>query len=94
MATKIARAHVFIEGSVQTVSYRYWTKKNAERLNINGWVKNLTEGRVEAVFEGSKTAVEEIIKKCRKGPMLAVVRHIDVVWEDATKEFKNFEIMA
>ena len=92
MEGKIVKAHVFIEGRVQAVSYRYWTKKNAERLGINGWVKNLAEGRVEAVFEGSKTTVEEIIKKCRKGPMLAGVKHIDVIWEDVTKEFDDFEI--
>jgi len=91
---KIIRAHVFIEGRVQGIGYRYWIRKTAERFDLTGWVRNLADGRVEAVFEGQKQGIEDIIKKCRRGPMLAGVKHIDVVWEDATGEFKNFEIVA
>ncbi len=92
--TKAVRAHVFIEGRVQAVSYRYWTRKIATDLGLTGWVRNLADGRVEAVFEGSKKDVEEMIRNCRKGPMLAGVKHIDVVREKATGEFNNFEIVA
>ncbi|MFV1916891.1 MAG: acylphosphatase [Patescibacteria group bacterium] len=88
------RVHVFIEGRVQGISYRYWTKKTASSLGLTGWVKNLAGGRVEAVFEGQKKEVEQMIKKCRRGPILAGVKHIDIVWEDATGEFKNYEIVA
>jgi len=94
METNIVRAHVFIEGRVQAVSYRYWTLRQAQGLQLTGWVKNLTDGRVEAVFEGPKTMVSEMIKKCKSGPMLAGVKHIDVSWEKATGEFKGFEIFA
>lgn len=90
---KSARAHVFIEGEVQGIGYRYWTLRQAQGLQLTGWARNLADGRVEAVFEGPKSEVEEIIKKCHKGPMLAGAKHIDVIWEDATGEFKNFEIV-
>ena len=91
---KDERAHVFIEGRVQGINYRWWTKKTADNLGLTGWVRNLTDGRVEAVFEGPKTNVSEMIKKCKSGPMLAGVKHIDVSWEKATGEFKGFEIFA
>ncbi len=94
MASKVVRAHVFVEGRVQGISYRYWARKTAQGLGLTGWVKNLADGRVEAVFEGSKSKVEKIIEKCHEGPMLAGVKHIDVIWEKATREFNNFEIMA
>lgn len=94
METKIVRAHVFIEGRVQAVSYRYWARKTAQKVNLSGWVKNLADGRVEAVFEGPKIKVSEMIKNCESGPMLAGVKHIDVSWEEATGEFKGFEILA
>lgn len=94
MEGKVVRAHVFIEGRVQGISYRYWTLRQAQGLQLTGWVRNLDDGRVEAVFEGQKKEVEQMVKKCKRGPMLAGVKHIDVVWEDATGEFKNFEIVA
>jgi len=67
MAENNIRAHVYIQGRVQGVNYRGWTRKAAQNLGLTGWVKNLVDGRVEAVFEGPKRYVEEIIKKCRDG---------------------------
>lgn len=87
------RAHVFIEGKVQGVFYRFWTKKQAQSLNLAGWVRNLADGRVEAVFEGPKDKVEAIIARCKQGPRLAEVKHIDVSWEKAKKEFNDFSIL-
>ena len=87
------RAHVFIEGRVQGISYRYWTKKTATSLGLTGWAKNLADGRVEAVFEGARKEVEDMIKKLKRGPMLAGVKHIDINWEDAMGEFEGFEIL-
>ena len=90
----LTRVHVFIEGRVQGINYRWWTKKTAIGLSLTGWVRNLADGRVETVFEGPKGEVEEMVKKCKKGPMLAGVKHMDVIWEDATGEFKSFQIVA
>jgi|GEM_PF-5575656 Acylphosphatases len=54
------RAHVFVSGRVQGVGYRYYTQKQARDLGIQGWVRNLTDGRVEAVFEGNPNTVDEM----------------------------------
>lgn len=94
MGKRITRTHVFVEGRVQAVSYRYWVLRQAQALRLTGWVKNLEDGRVEAVFEGPKGKVEMMLEKCKKGSMLAKVKHIDVIWEKATEEFTSFEIMA
>lgn len=89
----MVRAHVFIKGQVQGVFYRAWTLRQAQGLRLTGWVRNLADGRVEAVFEGEKEGVEEMIAKCRQGPQLAGVDHIDVNWEKATGEFAEFDII-
>ncbi len=84
------RVHVFVSGRVQGVGYRYSTVNEAQRLGVNGWVRNLPDGRVEAVFEGSRTVVEEIIRWCHKGPIGAVVK--DVAVEDEELEgLRGFE---
>ncbi len=92
MENKTVRAHVFIEGRVQGIFYRMWTREQAQKLGLVGWVRNLEDGRVEAVFEGPKDKVEKMVKKCHKGPHPAGIEHIDVSWEKATGEFSIFEI--
>ena len=84
------RAHVFISGRVQGVGYRYSTVDEATRLGVNGWVLNLPDGRVEAVFEGSREIVEEIIRWCHNGPRAAVVKDVAVEYEtpEGLIEFK------
>jgi acylphosphatase len=75
------RAHVFVSGTVQGVGYRYFTREEADRLGVNGWVRNLSDGRVEAVFEGSRAVVEEMIRWCHKGPRAALVKDVAVEYE-------------
>ncbi len=86
------RAHVFIKGRVQGVFYRDWTAQKASVLGLTGWVKNLEDGRVEAVFEGPKDKISEIVENCKEGSVLAKVEHVDALWEKATGEFSSFEI--
>ena len=86
------RAHIFIKGKVQGVFYRDWTAQKASALGLTGWVKNLEDGRVEAVFEGPKDKITEIVENCREGSVLAKVEHVDALWEKATGEFSSFEI--
>ena len=86
------RAHIFIKGKVQGVFYRDWTAQKAEALGLVGWVKNLEDGRVEAVFEGTKDKVTEMVGNCREGSVLAKVEHVDALWEAATGEFSSFEV--
>ncbi|HDO20223.1 MAG TPA: acylphosphatase [Candidatus Bathyarchaeota archaeon] len=86
------RAHVFISGRVQGVFFRYETRLRAIRNNVTGWVRNLPDGRVEAVFEGEKENVEAMIDFCHRGPPGAIVRKVEVIWEKPTGEFKSFQI--
>ena len=87
-----ARAHVIIEGRVQGVFFRQHTQDKAFKLGVSGWVRNCRDGSVEAVFEGEKERVEQIIQWCNRGPSEASVKGIRVVWEDYTGEFKDFSI--
>ena len=87
-----ARAHIFISGRVQGVCYRAFTRELAYKLALNGWVKNLYDGRVEAVFEGKKNIVEFAIKECHVGPSGSRVTDIDVLWETFIGNQKGFEI--
>jgi len=86
------RAHVVVTGKVQGVFYRAETAAKARRLNITGWVRNLPDGRVEAVFEGDETNVQKIIDFCRRGPPDAYVVDLDVRRQEWTAEFRNFAI--
>jgi acylphosphatase len=71
------QVHVFIHGLVQGVGYRIWTKKEADKLNLTGWVRNLPDSRVEAVFQGKTSIVKEMIQLCYQGPRLAQVDRIE-----------------
>jgi acylphosphatase len=73
----VKTVRVLISGRVQGVSYRAWTCKEATKLGIQGWVRNLSDGRVEAVFSGDETAVSTMIEKCKRGPLLARVDGIE-----------------
>lgn len=81
LSLKRTRAHVFISGKVQGVGYRFSTLEAALNVGVNGWVKNLPDGRVEAVFEGSKEAIEKMINWCKNGPSSAIVKDVTVAYE-------------
>jgi acylphosphatase len=86
------RAHLFIEGRVQGVCYRAFTRDIAHTLVLKGWVKNLFDGRVEAVFEGKREIIEKAIKECYSGPPGARVTNIEVKWEESKGDVKGFAI--
>ena len=87
-----ARARVYIIGYVQGVFFRHETRRLASRLGVTGWVKNLSDGRVEALFEGEKDLVEKVIEFCRQGPPNAEVQNIEIHWEPWRDEFNDFKI--
>lgn len=76
------RVHVFVSGAVQGVGYRFSTVDKANQLGVHGWVRNLPDDRVEAVFEGTRDAVEKMIRWCHKGPPSAVVKDVAVEYEE------------
>ena len=88
-----SRARVIVSGRVQGVFFRSATRDEAEIRNVSGWVKNLPDGRVEALFEGEKDAVEQLVEFCRKGPPNAIIRDVEVVWEEYKSEFTGFQIL-
>jgi acylphosphatase len=87
-----ARAHLLIDGRVQGVFYRAFTREMAHALKLKGWVRNLRDGRVEAVLEGEKNIIQQAIQKCYAGPPGARVTNIDVQWEHYTGEENGFHI--
>jgi acylphosphatase len=71
------RVHVWISGDVQGVGFRWYTRERAEAEGLAGWVRNLPDDRVEAVFEGGPEAVERILEWCRSGPRSASVTGVE-----------------
>lgn len=86
------RVHIFVEGRVQGVFFRQNTFYKAKELGVFGFVRNLPDGRVEAVFEGEKEKVEKMIEWMKKGPKYAKVERCEVLDEDYKGEFNDFEI--
>ena len=80
------RAHVFVSGRVQGVYYRASTREAAGERDVDGWVRNLDDGRVEAVFEGPEGDVEAMVEWCHTGSSAAVVDDVDVTYEEPQGE--------
>lgn len=72
------RMHLLIEGRVQGVWFRATTRQVAEDLGVVGWVRNLPDGRVEVLAEGSAEQLDKLLEFCRKGPKHAIVEHVEV----------------
>lgn len=88
----MARAHVFVSGRVQGVYYRDSCRVKAEAVGARGWVRNLRDGRVEAVFEGPEKVVQEMVAWCHLGPPAAQVAGVDASWDEAEEGLAAFEI--
>ncbi|AFZ59688.1 acylphosphatase [Anabaena cylindrica FACHB-243] len=89
---KLIRAHVLITGRVQGVGYRYATLDTASQLGLTGWVRNLPDNQVEAVFEGVGEVVEEMVRWCHIGPPAAVVKNVVVEYEQP-EGLRRFEVL-
>ncbi len=85
-------AHIFVTGFVQGVGYRQFVKSEARKRGLTGWVRNLPDSRVEALFIGEKKELEKMIQLCKKGPFLSEVENIAVFWEDKKETFEDFTI--
>lgn len=86
------RVHVFISGMVQGVCYRAETWHYARKLDLKGWVRNLRDGRVEAVFEGTDDTVDTMIAWCKTGPSLASVSDVKVIDEPVLGNLTDFTV--
>ena len=85
------RRRVFVSGRVQGVTYRASTRRTANELGVDGWVRNLDDGRVEAVFEGSGEAVDRVLEWCHDGPDRARVEDVSAE-EEPPEGLDGFEV--
>ena len=86
------RAHVLVSGKVQGVFFRQKTQRQAQSFGVTGWVRNLPDGRVEAVFEGEEEAVKALVDYCHRGPSFAIVENVNVNYENYNGEFSSFQV--
>lgn len=91
MAAEEVQKHIFISGKVQGVGFRAFIRREAAVLNIRGWAKNLIDGRVEAVIQGDKNKVAQMIEKLKEGPSYARVDNLKINEEELT-EYSDFQM--
>ena len=89
---KEVQAHVIFRGKVQGVFFRANTERKARELGLTGWVRNLPDGTVESIFEGSRDAIDRAIEWCRSSQPYARVTDADVDWKEYEGKFSSFEI--
>lgn len=92
MSSDKARAEILVNGLVQGVGFRYFVVRNAERLNLRGYVQNLYSGEVVTLVEGDKINIEELFNLLKLGPPHADVKNTIIKWMEYKNEFKSFEV--
>lgn len=89
---EMGRVHVIVHGYVQGVFFRASTQEMAHRYGLSGWVRNVPDGTVEAVFEGPIEQLRNAVEWCRQGPRGAQVTRVEEQWLDYTGEFSGFTV--
>jgi len=89
---EMAQVHVLISGRVQGVFFRASTRDEALARGLAGWVRNRADGRVEAVFEGDRRVVENMLAWCKKGPPYAYVDQVEIDWQPYQGDLEEFRI--
>lgn len=92
MDKDMARLHAIVEGDVQGVGFRYFVVDHAQSLGLAGWVRNRWDDTVEVTAEGDRQSLEKLVEKLHRGPRSAFVSKVEVDWETAKGEFKQFWI--
>ena len=92
-APRNVRLHLWISGRVQGVFFRSAMKEEADARGVRGWVRNLPDGRVEAVLEGDERSVRSLAEWARRGPPAARVDRVDEVEEPYIGEFRGFSVI-
>ena len=88
----LKRIHIFVTGRVQGVFFRQSTRVMGIKNNVNGWVRNLDDGRVEIVAEGKELNINAFVDWCKTGPANSRVDEFELSEENSTGEFENFEV--
>ena len=87
-----AAARIMVEGAVQGVGFRYFILHQAQLLPLNGFVRNLPDGRVEIEVEGEKSAIERLVDLAKRGPRLAQVENVKIEWKESRGVYSHFGI--
>lgn len=85
--------HLLVTGMVQGVGFRYYVHHAARRHYLTGWVKNLDDGRVEALAEGDEEELRQFIKEIEKGSRFSTVQEVKVEWQAPGDRFRHFDIV-
>ena len=88
----LKRIHIFVTGRVQGVFFRQSTRVIAIKNNVNGWVRNLDDGRVEIIAEGEIQYIDAFVDWCKTGPANSRIDEFELSEENSTGEFENFEV--
>ncbi len=88
----IKQVHLIISGMVQGVLFRASAQNTARKLNVSGFVKNLSDGSVELIAQGEEAMLNRLIEWSRKGPLGARVENVEITWQTAEPQFKGFNI--
>lgn len=88
----MTRVCLFVKGRVQGVGFRFFTSRTAKNLGLKGFVRNLPDGRVKIVAEGSREMLDRLVKQVAEGPITADVEEVKTEWGKETNEFSTFEI--
>ncbi len=86
------RYHLYVEGIVQGVGFRWYARRIGNYVGVSGWVKNLPDGRVEIIVEGEEVKIERFLKELKEGYLGENIRNIEKFEEEYKGEFKSFEI--
>jgi acylphosphatase len=89
---QLTRARVSVRGMVQGVNFRWFAQRRASELGLKGYVRNAPDGSVQAVVEGGRETIEQLLDSLRVGPSAAVVESVDVEWHAPSGEFERFEV--
>ena len=87
------RIHIFVTGRVQGVFFRQSTRVMAIKNNVNGWVRNLDDGRVEIIAEGETQNIDNFVTWCKTGPANSRVDEFELLDENSTGQFENFDVI-
>lgn len=91
-SSEVSQFRARIVGRVQGVGFRYFAQREATRLGLKGWVRNLSGGDVEVVAQGPEDVLQEMLRSLREGPALAWVQNVVVDWQAADKSLLTFEV--
>lgn len=92
MSDEIKRLHAIVHGRVQGVGFRWFVMESVRELAVTGWVRNLYNGNVEVMAEGSQEDLDKLVKSLHKGPPSSNVTNVDDRWQPASGDFSGFKV--